>query len=107
MGKSSQVLMLILVVGLGGAAISFLLLGKGTGNKNDVPTDPGAALPAEQSALFEDRTPNSGIAFTYRNGEEADHYTILETLGGGVALFDYDQDGWLDIFVTGDRKSVV
>ncbi|HLJ96186.1 MAG TPA: CRTAC1 family protein, partial [Gemmataceae bacterium] len=37
----------------------------------------------------------------YRNGEEADHHTIMESLGGGVALFDYDGDGWLDIFVTG------
>jgi hypothetical protein len=37
----------------------------------------------------------------HRNGEEADLYTILESLGGGVALLDYDQDGRLDIFVTG------
>lgn len=25
--------------------------------------------------------------------------TILEEMGGGVALFDYDNDGWLDIFL--------
>jgi hypothetical protein len=37
----------------------------------------------------------------YRNGEEADRYAILQTLGGGVALIDYDGDGLLDIFVTG------
>jgi hypothetical protein len=24
---------------------------------------------------------------------------ILETTGGGVAIFDYDNDGWPDIFV--------
>jgi hypothetical protein len=51
--------------------------------------------------LFQDMTPGSGVDFTYRNGEEADHYAILETLGGGVALLDYDGDGLLDIFVTG------
>src|ERR1700751_2974502 len=24
---------------------------------------------------------------------------LLSTTGGGIALFDYDNDGWLDIFV--------
>jgi hypothetical protein len=50
---------------------------------------------------FQDVTADSGVKFIHRNGEEADHYTILESLGGGVALFDYDGDGLLDIFVTG------
>src|SRR5207253_1028026 len=36
-----------------------------------------------------------------RNGEEADNYTMLEALGGGVALIDYDGDGRLDLFFTG------
>lgn len=51
--------------------------------------------------LLRDVTAESGVDFTYRNGEEADKYTILESLGGGVALFDYDGDGRLDIFFTG------
>jgi hypothetical protein len=46
-------------------------------------------------------TRGSGIDFTYRNGDEAGQSPILETLGGGGALFDYDGDGRLDIFVTG------
>ncbi|MBV9122650.1 MAG: VCBS repeat-containing protein, partial [Planctomycetes bacterium] len=41
------------------------------------------------------------MKFQYRNGEEADLYTILESLGGGVGLLDYDQDGRLDIFLPG------
>src|SRR5688572_2456822 len=50
---------------------------------------------------FEDVTAAMGIAFTYRNGEDTDRYTILESLGGGVALFDYDGDGRPDVFLTG------
>ena len=59
-----------------------------------------AAVP-DGPPWFRDVTADSGIDFTYRNGEEADQYTILESLGGGVALIDYDGDGLLDIFFTG------
>src|SRR5262249_7115682 len=38
---------------------------------------------------------------TYRNGEEAGHYAPLETVGGGIAVFDFDGDGLLDIYVPG------
>jgi len=38
----------------------------------------------------------------YRNGEEAGNFAIIESLGGGVALVDYDGDGLLDIFLPAD-----
>ena len=63
---------------------------------------------------FRDVTIESGIDFFYRNGEEANHYAILESLGGGVGLIDYDGDGLLDVFFTGggafrgpDQKQIV
>jgi hypothetical protein len=60
--------------------------------------------------IFEDLTTQSGVNFTYRNGEEAGHLAILESLGGGVALIDYDGNGLLDLFFPGggsfDRTDV-
>lgn len=44
---------------------------------------------------------SGGIAATYRNGAEADQCTILESLGGGVAAFDYDGDGLVDLSLAG------
>ena len=75
--------------------------------KHDTPFAPatgerrasGGTAPPGFTGAFVDKT--SGLSFTYRNGEEANHFSILESLGGGVALIDYDQDGLLDIFVTG------
>lgn len=61
----------------------------------------GADQTPAEPPLFEDITPSSGVDFTYRNGEEVEHASILESLGGGAALLDYDGDGLLDIFLTG------
>jgi hypothetical protein len=64
-----------------------------------------AAGPAEPEPtgppLFEDVTAKTGITFTYRNGEEANNFAIIESVGGGIALFDYDGDGRLDVFIPG------
>jgi hypothetical protein len=40
----------------------------------------------------------------YRTGKETDHYSILESLGGGVALFDFDRDGHLDLGFAGGGR---
>jgi hypothetical protein len=53
------------------------------------------------SPMFEDKTEGSGIKFVFRNGEESRHMAILESLGGGAAVFDFDGDGLMDIFIPG------
>src|SRR2546425_6344313 len=49
--------------------------------------------------IFIDGTHTSGIdRFHHRSGGH-EKRTILETPGSGVALLDYDNDGWLDIYL--------
>jgi enediyne biosynthesis protein E4 len=49
--------------------------------------------------VFADVTKAAGLdKFVHRSGSP-DKKTILETIGSGVALLDYDNDGWLDIYL--------
>ncbi len=50
------------------------------------------------SEAFVDVTPRLGINFQYRSSHTSRKY-LLETMGPGVAVFDYDNDGRLDIFL--------
>ena len=56
-------------------------------------------LPNEATGVtFEDVTAASEIgSFEHRAGSPDKPY-LPETVGSGVALFDYDDDGWLDIY---------
>ncbi len=47
---------------------------------------------------FVDVTERLGVDFEYRASHTSRKY-LLETMGAGVALFDYDNDGRLDIFL--------
>ena len=51
-----------------------------------------------------DKTESSGVNFVYDNGRAAGFHTIIESLGGGIGLFDYDNDGRHDLFCPGGGK---
>lgn len=50
---------------------------------------------------FRERAVEANLRFTYDNGAEAQHCSILESIGGGVAVFDYDGDGLVDLCFPG------
>jgi hypothetical protein len=61
---------------------------------------------AEQSAppLFEEvPVTKSGITWQHVNGRSADYY-LPETTGAGCAFLDYDNDGWMDIYLVNSGK---
>ena len=58
----------------------------------------GAPAVAEPSAgKFVEVTPGSGVSFQHVASHTTKKY-LLETMGSGVAMFDYDNDGRLDLF---------
>jgi hypothetical protein len=111
--RRSIVAAAVSVVGLA-AGIGFSL-GCGGGATPAPPGEPAETEPVGPD-LFQDATAGSGISFTYRNGEEVQppHLAILESLGGGLAVIDFDKDGLLDLFLTGgghyggaDKKQIL
>jgi hypothetical protein len=59
---------------------------------------PSAAIPPAP-IVFENTLPHSGIRFTLKNSVSPNRYSF-ETMTGGVAIFDYDNDGLPDLFFT-------
>ena len=57
----------------------------------------------ENPTRFENRQPQTGIDFVLRNGT-TDDKPIIDSVLGGVAVFDFDNDGFLDIFFTNGAK---
>ena len=59
---------------------------------------PFPALSIEPSIHFTDVTDIAGIRFTHANGATGEFH-LPETLGAGGAFLDYDNDGYLDLYL--------
>jgi hypothetical protein len=76
--------------------ISLIL--SGCQSKNNSAARPTAALPPANDDYFQEIGLAAGLDFIQSIGGE--HLNnIIESSGGGVAFLDYDQDGYIDIYV--------
>jgi hypothetical protein len=78
--------------------------------RTDRPGDTGPASLVESSTppegpriLFRDLAKAAGITFRHIDGRTDIHY-VPEIMGGGAAWIDYDQDGYLDLFLVQGSK---
>ena len=53
---------------------------------------------AQTTVRFTDITRESGVSFHHVNGASPDKH-LVETMGSGGLFFDYDNDGWIDLFL--------
>ncbi|MHB1698831.1 MAG: CRTAC1 family protein [Acidobacteriaceae bacterium] len=64
----------------------------------------GMPSPPTASPLFEKVPPaTSGIAWRHVSGRSLDSY-LPESTGAGCAFLDYDNDGWMDIYLVNSGK---
>jgi hypothetical protein len=76
----------------------------GLEQKASLPKDESPALNSEVGVSFVNIGRECGLnAKTVFGGEHWNKY-LLETTGCGVAFYDYDNDGWLDIFLVNGTR---
>jgi len=82
--------------------LAIILLGGNRDSRAQAPPAPSPQKAARETsavANFVDLADKAGLtAINVFGGEQTKKY-IIETTGTGVAIFDYDNDGWPDIFV--------
>ncbi len=74
----------------------------GLGAAGLLPRSPAAQAPFQ----FTDVAAKAGLTAPVIYGDPDKKKYILETNGCGIAFFDYDHDGWIDIFAPGGSRLV-
>ena len=84
----------VAVIAAGALTIAVVVNGQSAG---------GTVSAARAPMRFTEISHEAGVDFLHVNGASADRH-LVETIGSGGLFFDYDNDGWIDIFPwTADR----
>jgi hypothetical protein len=74
-------------------------------SKPVIPLPPDAAKKTSTPfSSFVDVAEAAGLTKVMFYGEGTKATYLTEIMGGGCAFFDYDNDGWMDIFIVGGRR---
>src|SRR5262245_64026082 len=75
-----------------------LVIGAAAGIASAILVAGAARRPSAAEPLFVESAASTGLVFNHVNGATGQYY-LPEMMGAGVALFDYDNDGDLDVFL--------
>jgi enediyne biosynthesis protein E4 len=67
-------------------------------------SDAPSAPKPKPFSQFIDVAERAGLTTPTIYGGVGQDIYIIESMGGGCAFFDYDNDGWMDIFIVGGRR---
>lgn len=80
------------------ACVWFILVSPSCWNASCLAHPDEGPSAAESEFRFVNVLPQSGIDFEHFNGRTG-KYFLVETIASGFATFDYDQDGWIDLYL--------
>jgi hypothetical protein len=95
LSKTSAVLLLMLSAGLISASAQ---VAAAPPSPTLAPTAAPSVPAASSLPQLVDITKSTGISFSHLSSPEAKY--VVESMSGGVALIDYNRDGWPDIYFT-------
>ena len=76
-----------------------------SGQRGTSPPSTAATAPSDVTPQFADVASAAGLDFRHVNGGTPNRH-LLEIMGSGGLFLDYDEDGWIDIFLV-DGGSLV
>lgn len=78
--------------------------GEGVSSAGSPSSGSGSSGSGSAAAPYVDVAKDWGIVFQFETGRSAGEFAILESLGGGVAAFDFDLDRWTDLAFAGGGR---